>query len=170
VNIKYLLVVLLVAVGCDKFKKDIPIPRVTIQEGLEKAFPYTKNIIIAKLTISDPVVYFKGENLGVKINYIASSIGKDYKGFADLYGEVYYRKDMGSFCMKGFKLVEASANDAYLSNNNKIQTAIESVMNNYLDKFPIYKLKVSEYKQNLARLLLQEIRIVGDKLIVKVGI
>ena len=161
---------IIVFVGCEKFQKDIVIPRAKIQEGVEKSFPYTKNAILAKITLNDPRIYFKGEKLGVKILYVAESLGKKSIGFADFNGSVWYNQEKGAFYMSGFNLIEVTANESALSNKKGIKKAIESVANNYLEKFPVYRLKQSDYKQNLAKLLLKGLRIEGENLIVTVGI
>jgi hypothetical protein len=56
------------------------------------------------------------------------------------------------------------------SSDGKLSAIISSVIKNYIDGFPIYTLKQSDFKQNLAKMLLKNITVQDDSLCITIGI
>lgn len=159
--------VLLVFVGCG-FKKEIVIPRDTIQTTLDKKFPFDRSMVVLRITLMEPKIYFKNTNIGINLKYWGSYLEKEIEGTMDLNGHIRYEK--GSFYLDSLDIVEVSMNEKEFSSNGKLRKIVISLLKNYLECYPVYKLKQSDFKQNLAKLLLRDITVDGDNLKVVVGL
>jgi len=162
--------VLGLAQSCDTFQKDIIIPQSKIQEEMDKKFPYDKSIVIARLLLDSPLVYFKGENIGMRLNYYGNFLNKEVKGVVDFNGQIVYKQDKGAFYLSDFSIVEIAVNEANYSDQEKLKTAVSNITTNYLNDYAIYRLNQKDFKQNLAKLLLKDIKINGNTLVITVGI
>lgn len=161
-------ITILGGLNCEKFQKDIFIPRVAIQETLTKKFPYEKNVVVARTTLKDPEIYFQDSSLGIRLNYWANFLEKEINGKIDLNGSIKYHK--GKFYLTNLDIVEFSMEEKSFSSGGKLSAIVSSVIKNYIDGFPIYTLKQSDFKQNLAKMLLKNITVQGDSLCITLGI
>ena len=158
----------LAILNCEKFKKDVFIPRTTIQSAIEKKFPYDKSAIIARTTLTDPEIYFSDSAVGVKLKYWANLLEKEINGKLDLNGVIDYRK--GKVYMKDLEIVELTMEEKEFDSKGKLIKIFKSMLNNYLDCYPVYTLDQSDFKQNLAKMLLKDITIKGDSLCITIGL
>ena len=156
--------------GCEKFQKDIIIPQTKIQEMVDHKFPFDKNIVIARLTLDSPSVYFKNENIGMKLNYFGNFLNKEVKGVVDFNGQLIYKKDKGAFYLSQFEIVEISINENNYSDMEKLKSSISNITTNYLDDYPVYRLNQKDFKQSLALLFLKEIKVNSSSLIITMGL
>jgi hypothetical protein len=157
-------------INCGRFQKDIQIPKTTIQEMVDKKFPFDKNVVIARLTLDSPAVYFKDKNIGMKLNYYGNFLNKEIKGGIDFNGKITYRQKQGAFYLTDFNIVTITVSDANFSNEEKLKTTILKITNNYLDDYPVYRLDQTDFKQNIAKLLLRDLKIEGEELVITMGI
>jgi hypothetical protein len=166
---KLIIVVLLVSllVSCC-FKKEIVISRDAIQTMIDKKFPDDHNMVFMRIILMDPKIYFKNTNIGINLLYKGNYLEKEIEGKLDFNGHIRYKK--GAFYLDSLEIVEVSMNEKEFSSNGKLNKIILNTLKNYLDNYPVYKLKQSDFKQNLAKLLLQDITVDGDNLKVVVGL
>ena len=163
-----LLLVAFIFAGCSNFKKVITIPQSTIQEALNKAFPFDKNAVIARIIFSDPEVYLKDPSIGMKMMYVGNFMEKEVQGDIDVNGHLVYRE--GAFYLNGFQVVNFTVAEKEFSSDGRLKKVILKILQNYVDKYPIYKLKQADFKQSLARLLLKDVVIFNDELVVTIGL
>jgi hypothetical protein len=155
--------------GCGNFHKTITIPRATIQELINKKFPIDRNLIIARLTLETPSVYFKQQNIGVKMNYIGNFLTEEIKGSFDVNGRIAYKQDKGAFYLTDINIEEFEVNGLDLANGDKIKNVMQNIANNCLEKYPVYKLNQDKFKQKIAKIFLEELTVKGETLIIKLG-
>ena len=154
--------------NCDKFQKDIFIPRTTIQEAIEKKFPYDKSVVVARTTLTEPEIYFQDTSLGIKLNFNANFLEKEINGKLDLNGNIKYEK--GKFYLRDLNIVNFSLDEKEFSSKGKLLKIIKNMLKNYIDVYPVYTLKQSDYKQNIAKMLLKNLTVKGDSLCVTIGL
>ena len=162
--------VLIAIASCGQFQKEIFISKAQIQEMIDKKFPYDKNMIIARLTLDSPVVYFKEKNIGLKLNYYGKFLEKEVKGFIDFNGQLLYKQEKGAFYLSDFNIVDIAVDNSAFSNDDKFKTTVSTVATKYLDKFPVYKLDQNDFKKNLASLLIKNVRAQNEQLVITMGI
>lgn len=154
--------------GCGAFKKEIVIPKATIQDMLDKKFPIEKVTLLVRVTMSEPKIYFKNGNIGIIIKYWADALGKEVDGIVDVNTHVRY--DNGSFYLSNIEIPMISMNDKEVDQDDKVSKVILSILRNYLETYPVYKLKQTDFKQNLAKLLLKDITVESESLKVLIGL
>jgi len=154
--------------SCKSFQKEIVIPRETIQTALDKKFPVDKNLIITRLTLKEPHVYFKNTNIGITLLYNGNFLEKEIEGNVDLNGHIRYKG--GALFIDSLEIVELTVNEKEFSSNDKFRKGIINLVKNYLERYPVYTLKQSDFKQNVARLLLKDITTDEDNLKVTLGL
>lgn len=165
-----LLVLTLSFIGCGKFEKWIHISRDQIQRAINKKFPYDKNLIIANFKLDSPDIYFKETNVGMKLNYYGNFLNKEIEGLVDFNGELVYKQDKGAFYLRNFEIVDIVVNEANFSSKEKLKKTILNLVNNYLEDFPVYRLKPQDFKQNIAKLLLKNIVVQDDGIAILLSI
>jgi hypothetical protein len=165
-KLRILLLLILVSglVGCGKFEKEILIPKSKIQSMVAKKFPYKKNAIIAKLNLHSPQVYFKDTNIGLKLNYYGNFLEKEINGLIDFNGQIFYRPEKGAFYIKNFQIVDIVVNEANFSDKQRLKSVVLKLVINYLEDYPVYRLNPTDFKQNIAKLLLKEVSVKDDSL------
>lgn len=174
-NMKKFISVLLIClfalnINCGKFQKDIKIPRTKIQQIIDKKFPYHKNVVIAKLTFDSPLVYLKDKNIGMKLNFYGNFLKKEIKGNVDFNGQLSYRQEKGEFYLTNLDIVNISVNEVNFSNEDELKALSLKITKNFLDDYPVYSLKQTDFEENIAKLLIRNVKIEGEELIITMGI
>jgi len=159
-------IILISFVGCKIFEKTIIIPKTTIQGVLDSKFPIKKNMVLMKHTLSDPKVYFNGKNIGIKVNYKGMYLEKEIDADVDVAGKIFYNQKKGAFYLQNFDIVSFDVNDMNFTPSDKLKNGLINVLNNYIAKYPVYKLKQGDVKQSLAKLLLKDVSVQGNNLVI----
>lgn len=154
--------------GCGVFKKEIVIPKTTIQDAMDKKFPVEKTTLLAKVKLTDPTFYFVDSSLGIILKFWADALGKEMIGMVDVNTQVRY--DNGSFYLSKLEIPKIYIDEKEVDQDGKVAKIILSILRNYIEKYPVYKLKQTDFKQNLAKLLLKDITVDGDSLKVLIGL
>lgn len=162
-------IVLLFVTGCSHFHKTIVIPRSTLQGLVDKKFPIDKNMIVARFTIDNPIVYFKDQNIGIKMNYKGNFLVDEIKGLVDVNGRIAYKQESASFYLTDINIEEFKVNGLNLSKEKKIKKVIQNVANHCLKGFPVYKINQKKFRQNLAKIFLKSLTIKDEALVIKLG-
>ena len=160
----FLIMTIFVLGGCGGFEKEILIPRETIQKMVDEKFPYQKDALIAKIGLDTPLVYFKNEDIGLRINYSAQLLDKKVSGDIDFRGRIYYKPEKGAFYLKDFKITEIKVEESNFSDKEKIKPILSEILNSYLENHHVYKLDQRDFKQNIAKLLIKSVSVKGDNL------
>lgn len=170
-KVLYLLLLLISLIsGCGKFEKWINIPKDQIQQAINKKFPYDKNLVIARFKLDSPEIYFKETKIGLKLKYYGNFLNKELEGLVDFNGELIYNQEKGAFYLRNFEIIEISVNESNFSSKDKLKKTILNLLNNYLDDYPVYKLKQSDFKQSIAKLFLKNIVVQDAGLSILLGL
>lgn len=155
--------------SCGNVEKEILIPRQKIQETIAKRFPIEHNALVARAVLSSPTVYFKGQSIGVKLDYSASLLARSLKGAVDFNGLLAYRSNEGAFYLENIVIESITANDTHLSEEDAIWGVVKNLLSNYAAKNPVYLLNQESTKDQLVKLLMKRIRVKDDHLVVVLG-
>ena len=164
------LIALSTLASCKQFQKEILISKAQIQNAVNDKLPYEKNAIVARLSLNDATVYFKDENIGIKLGYQGDYLSKSVKGVVDFNGKIHYGKENAAFYLHDFEIVSVSANEANLLQQKKLETIILTIAKNYLSGYPVYQLDQEDFKQNLAKLVLQKVSVKNENLAITLGL
>jgi hypothetical protein len=151
-------------------QKDVAVPREKIQGLLEQKFPIDKDVLLAKLTLRSPKVYFQGNDLGMRLQYAASLLGKVVAGQVAFHGAPVYRPEEGAFYLSSLTIAEFSVDEHNLSNKEKLREKVSVMLDAVMPHVPLYRLKQEDFKHLLAKLLLKKIRVEGENLILTMGL
>lgn len=162
-------IVTLFVSGCGNFHKTITIPKATIQGLIDKKFPVERNLIIARLKLETPSVYFKDQNIGIKMNYKGNFLTEEIHGSLDVNGRIAYKQDKGAFYLTDIYIEEFEVNGLNLSKENKIKIVIQNIANNCLEKYPVYQLNQDKFKQKIAKIFLKELTVKEETVVVRLG-
>jgi hypothetical protein len=169
-NLFLLLVIAAIFVtGCGDFHKTIVIPRAKLQSLINKNFPIDKNIIIARLTIDTPSVYFKDQNVGIKMNYKGNFFADEIKGYMDVNGRITYKQERAAFYLTDINIEEFEVNGLNFSNTEKIKHVLQNIANNFLEGYPIYNLNQKNFRQKVAKIFLKKLTIKEETLEIQLG-
>lgn len=165
------MMVLMSVVGCGKIEKTITISKEKIQEAVNVKFPIDKNMILARVTMANPKVYFANENIGFICEYAGQALSKSVNITVDVQGKLVYNKDKGEFYLQNFEVIAYNVNSsANFEMNSEIRDGIVNILNNYMDKYPVYTLSKKDMKQRAAKRILKDIRVDGDNLLVMLSL
>jgi hypothetical protein len=155
--------------GC-AFQADITIPKYAVQNQVDMKFPVEKDVVIAKAELKYPDVYFKGDHIGMRLQYVGRFLKKPAEGLIDFHGPLVYKPEKGAFYLAKIEIVNFTVNKESLSNRDKLQGTLESIINTFIMDVPVHRLKQRDFKEKLARLLLKKVRVKDETLILTVGV
>jgi hypothetical protein len=164
-----LLALVLSTAACG-YQKDVTVSREKIQGLLEQKFPIEKDAVLAKLKLNSPKVYFQGSDIGMKLQYESSLLGKSVAGEVSFHGAPVYKPEEGAFYLSSLTIVEFTVDEHNLSDKEKFRAKVSSVLDAVIPRVPLYRLKQEDFKHQLAKLLLKRIRVEGENLILTMGI
>jgi len=156
--------------GCRKFEKEVLISKATIQDMVAKKFPYKKDVIIAKINLNSPQVYFREKSIGLKLEYYGNFLEKGIKGHIDFNGQIFYKPEKGAFFIKDFKIVDLFVNKADFSGREIFKAVVLKIVSIYLEDYPVYKLNPSDFKQSITKLLVKSVSVKNESLSVLLSI
>lgn len=155
--------------ACNKSPLVINISQEQIQKGLDKKFPYQKNALLAKLELTDPKVSLSENKIFIDVSFEGTALKKSVKGQVSIVTRVAYKQDKKAFYLKDFDILKLDVGNASAIEKKKLTGTLEKGLAAYLASFPVYKLKEKDYKQNIASMLLKDIKTKGDQLVVTLG-
>lgn len=152
--------------SCNKTPLKITITEQKIQKALDKKFPYKKNLVVAEIKAYDPHVHIKEHSIYVDLSFSGSALSKSVEGSVKVAGDVHYKQETKAFYLKDFEIVELNLSKGEGKQKNRVISALNKFLPAYFHSFPVYKLNSKKYKQNLARMLLKNIKASEQGLIV----
>jgi hypothetical protein len=160
---------LFVITGCGNFHRTITIPRAKLQSLINKKFPIDRNLILARLTLETPDVYFKDQKVGIKMNYKGNFLADKIEGHMDVNGRITYKQKKGAFYLTDIKIEEFEVNGLNLSNEENFKNVVQNVANNCLEEYPVYQLSQKNFRQKIAKIFLKELTINKEALVIRLG-
>lgn len=166
-----------VIAGCRLYNKGIviEITQQELQEKLAKEFPISRTyLVVLKLTLSDPEVVLKdgSDRIGFGVS-AATNIeidGKDLEGKARLSAGVRYHRDQGALVLADPRVEELAVSLLPVKYQDELLAAADLATAEFLQDYAIYKLKPADFKQRLAKLVLQGVVVEDGVLKVKLGV
>ncbi|MSP38503.1 MAG: DUF1439 domain-containing protein [Deltaproteobacteria bacterium] len=170
-------VVLLVAASYYYFRGKgyvIELTESEIQQKLSDRFPVNKCVLIMCLSLSDPVV--KLEDGTDRIRFAAQAAlniklnDKQLHGLGEFAGRIRYARQQGEFYLDDAEVILLRIDGIPEPYSQKAHELAKAAVNEYLKIRPIYRLKPTEAKHVLARLVLKDVRVAKRVLIVTLGL
>lgn len=170
-NTRYLLLVLITVffTACNKSPLVINLSQEKIQKVLDKKFPYKKSTILAKVELTNPVVTIKNDKIFTNVSFNGSALNKVVRGQVSVSGRVAYKQKKKAFYLKDFEIINVTVENVKESKKDKVVGVVKTITSGYFASFPVYKLKKKNYKQNIARMLLKDVKTEGNNLVVKLA-
>jgi len=147
-----------------------------LQERLDQKFPLTKKyLFLVDVTYSNPrVTLVSGTNrvtfsLDAALGNLSSATSATIQGTAEIVAGVRY--DPGRY---EFYLVDPAISSFELqglpeSIAPKAQKALQTVIQEYLDHFPIYRLQPTDIRKVTARMILKRVTVENGELVFTLG-
>ncbi|OJJ15978.1 hypothetical protein BKI52_34975 [marine bacterium AO1-C] len=169
---KQYVLLLLVIIGlqaCNKSPLVIRLSQEKLQKAMDKKFPYKKSALVAKIELTNPKLTIKDDKLFIDVLFNGYALTKSIKGEVNVSGKVAYKQEKKAFYMKDFHIHKVDIENIEGSKKDQIVGLLEKAVATYMASFPVYKLNKAKYKQNLARMLLQDVKTEGNQLVVTLG-
>jgi predicted RecB family nuclease len=106
----------------------------------------------------------------VKLHHSATFLKQNVEGDVDLNGALSYKPEEGAFYLKDVEIVDLTGNDHSLSSHPQLRSTLQKVIIRVLDSMPVYHLRQDDFKQQLAKLFLKNVRVKDETLILTVGL
>ena len=138
-----------------------------LQQEIEKVMPIVKKKYFLTMTLSNPQIdLIEGRNeLGLKSNLnVVAPGGLKGDGIAHIAGTLEYNKEQGAFYFKNPRLLELSLNGVPPELLPDIKKAAQSSLTRTLSKRPVYTLKDTDVKQQIAKSTLDSIEVKNNEL------
>lgn len=159
-----------VVLGCGNSERKIVISQSQIQGVIAPHFPIEKNLMIATVQLLNPRVYLTGQQIGLKITYRSALLNRQLEGEADVRGQVRYEPTQGAFYLSGLQIAELTTTKGELSDKEQLINMILPYVRGYVEQYPVYQLNPADYKQNLAKVLMKDVRVEGQGLVITLSI
>lgn len=155
--------------ACNQAPLVIKLSQEKLQKTIDKKFPYKKSALVAKIELTDPKLTLKNDQLLIDVSFNGSALTKSIEGQLNASGEVTYRPDKKAFYLKGFHIRRVDLANITGQQKDRVVNLLDKALNAYLTSFPVYRLKKTKYTQNLARMLLKDVKTEEGQLVVKLG-
>jgi hypothetical protein len=153
----------------------IELTQAQIQQNLTDRSPIKKCALrVLCLTLSDPVV--KLEEGGDRIRFAASAAlnltlnDKQLHGFGDIAGRIRYEQQRGEFYLDAPDILRLTIEGIPEKYAQKVEELAKESVAEYLAVRPLYRLKSTDIKQSIVRLVLRSVRVTNGVLIITVGL
>lgn len=166
----FILLGLFLIISCDKPVVELKLTSGEIQSVIEKKFPYEKNLIIAKLKLLNPVITLKDDMVHYKLDIKFNALSETVVGDFDAAGKLSYNRSRKAFYLKNVQVKSINIEEVNEKYRDKVVSAVNNILNNYFEDFPIYRLKEADYKQNIAGMFLKEVKTENDYLLIRLSL
>lgn len=157
--------------GLSSSRLEVTISQAQINAVLAKTFPQNKKYLkVIKLTYSEPrAVLINGTDqvrvsLKVKATIGIGGFEKSYDGGAAVLTKVGYDPDKKNIFLQDAGLEELDIPKIPVKYLELAKTAATLAASEYFDKIPVYNLTKNDNAHSLARWLLRDVRIAGQKI------
>jgi len=155
---------------------DVIITQAQIDTALKQRFPVTKRyLILFELTYSNPEVTLLTDaqrvrvGLNVELNVRIGSQTKNLSGGATLTGSVNYHQETQEFYLTDVQFDRLNVGGIPPEHLQTVQGFASKAADEYVRRFPIYRLTASNTKMTAAKLLLKDVRIHDQQIVATMG-
>jgi hypothetical protein len=143
-----------------------------IQQFLRQKLPVTVSKFFVTATVTSVQVEFIESENGVVVrpDVEVSLVGHQLlRGYAIVSAQIRYAPPTGEFFLDGAKVVSIAVGGLPESSRHLVEEVASKCIEGYLGTQPIYRLKQSDFKQSLAKLVLKSVRTHNGRLEIVVG-
>jgi hypothetical protein len=152
--------------------KTFTFTREDLQQKASKKFPFGQSALIVKVTYSNPVVKLDDESdrIGIGLDAVVK-VGDNKLVTGKVAGEwqVRYEASEGALYFDDPTISKFDVNGLSSSTREIVARAAQPLLQGYLRRVPVYKLKKGDLKQELAQSMLKSVTVKNGKLVVVVG-
>ena len=157
---------LVTSFGCRPIPRQVRLSKSRIEKIINRNYPLTRKNALGKITLHSPTVYFTQNNrIGTVVAYRGTFMGISLQGSVNFNGTVYYNKNNFSFYLAKIEILDISINNSQFSNRSNFSKFILDIVSHVVEKYPMYRLDPNDFRQNLAKIYLKEVRIKGERLV-----
>jgi hypothetical protein len=161
-----IMMVLLALSGCKGTEKEVIISKADLQKMIEVKFPIEKNFALVNINLYSPRVFFKDDSIGLALQYSTNLILTRISGSVSFKCKPVYRPGNTSFYMSNFEIIDITMDNAGgFIDKDRLMGFISMIINVLFDDTPLYTLNPSDYRQDMARMLLKSVIVRGDNLV-----
>ena len=168
------LMVILIVAGCGGkiWQKTITITEEQIEEKLADKFPIDKASAWYEAHFDEPLVDLQpgSERVTFALSTTLDFMGETYSGTIMMSSGLEYKPNEGSFYLVDSQIEELEIENLDASKISNITTVLSQAVKFGLDKWPVYRLKQSDIKQQLAKTVLQSVIIYDGHIEAVIGI
>ena len=143
-----------------------------IQQFLRKQLPASASKFLVTATVTSlQVEFIENENgVVVRSDVEVSLVGQPLlRGYAIVSGQIRYASPTGEFFLDRASVVMIAIEGLPDSARGTVEEVTGKCIEGYLASQPIYRLKQSDFKQSLAKLVLKSVRTYSGRLEIVVG-
>ncbi|WAJ72290.1 DUF1439 domain-containing protein [Catenovulum adriaticum] len=143
-----------------------------LQAKVAELMPLEKRNFLISLVFSKPQVDLAvGNNqIGISCQLDALALGTlEGSGSTKIVGDLSYHAETGEFFFKNLKISTLKIKNLPEEYLPQVTQAIETMLQNALATYPVYRLDENDAKQQLAKSMIQSIEIKNQLLVIELG-
>lgn len=151
----------------------IEITEQELQDKVSAMMPMVKKKFFIAVTVSDPIVDLINESnqIGILVNIKVSAPGGiKGSGKANIKGALIYNKEKGAFYLDNPTIVSMDVDKVSNKFSSKIQKISQLALSKALSRYPVYKFKDDNMKQQLAKAVLESITVENERLLITLSV
>lgn len=155
----------------------ITIPENDIAEKLNDKLPLEKTyLLIFSVSLDNPRVdLMAGSNringgLDLTLNIKVGNEDRPLGGAVDVSGNLAYEPELGAFFLIDPVIENLDLQGVPKMYSAKISTVVEKALAHFYSTRPLYRLKSTDVKQSLARLVLKKVEVESEAVVVTLGL
>jgi len=157
------------------WEKTIVITQTDIEQTLNQHFPMKNTGRFTRVNVKEPLVQLQNGseriNFGLTIDIeVVKPKQAHYSGNILMSANLAYDSDKGSFYLVDAEIEQFDIDGVSAAKAALITKATTKLLYFSLDRWPVYTLKQSDVKQNLAKILLKSVEVKEGNIEVKLGL
>jgi hypothetical protein len=157
----------------EPFSYRLVIPLPDLQKAVAPLFPITEGGMVAKVTLTDPLVQLaEGSDLvglGFAMNILIPTL-EPIPGNGVVKGGIRYDRDKGAFFLDDGRVTEFSVEGLPASYEGSIRSLAEQAVRYYLAQKPLYELDSEKKNERTLKSTLRSVMVEGGALIIVLGL
>lgn len=144
-----------------------------IQSVLDERFPAGKSALIFTVTFQDPKVRLEHGSdrirfeITARTNFKVNDVHPEGRGTIE--SEIGYNPGKGEFYLRE-PVLELEIGGLDRKQTLLVNEAANTILESHISRYPIYRLKKTSLKENMARLVLRDVRVEGGLLKITLGL
>ncbi len=144
-----------------------------LQEKISAMMPVTKKTMLATIVVDDAILNLVegSDQLALSATIQADALGGlTASGSLKIMGTLKYNAKQGAFYFNNPKLVELNIKEMPPKFHEQIKKLAQGALAKSLSRYPVYKLKDDNMKQQLAKTMLKSMEVKDQNLVVTLGL